>query len=148
MALLRCTVWSGMPPGVLCGAVQELHRCLTPLVKQGDLLDIKMLDMAKKDTMAPPVPTEEACSSEPRAEEPIGLPAPEEPPASEPEEAADSEELALVQRRRPLTHPGFTLSWVYESNPPPRGCSFTGQYTQGDSVGPELFGDPAGDSLS
>ena len=84
--------------------------CLTSLVKQGNLLDFEMLDMAKKNSEAPPVPTEEASSSEPRTEEPVGLPAPDKLPTSEPKEAAHSEELTLVQRRRPLASPGFTLS--------------------------------------
>ena len=52
-------------------------------------------------------------------EEPIGIPAPNEMPTSEPEEAVHSEKLALVQRRRPLASPGFTLSWADESRPPP-----------------------------
>ena len=45
-----------MPPVVLCGAVEELCRCLTPLVEWGDLLDLKMLDVAKKDSAAPVCP--------------------------------------------------------------------------------------------
>ena len=80
IALQRCIVWSWMSPGVLCRAVQEVHRWLTPLGEQSDPLDLIMLDMAKKDSITPPVPTKGASSSEPRVEEPIGLPAPDEPP--------------------------------------------------------------------
>ena len=68
-----------------------------------------------------PAPPERASSPRPRLEKPIGVPTPNEPPALEPEEAAQSEELALVQRRRLMTSPGFTLSSVGESSPPPLG---------------------------
>ena len=119
MALQRCPIQSRMPPDVLCGAVQELCRCLTPLIEQGDLLDLEMFYVAKKDSMAPPVPTEGASLPEPRVEAPISLPGPDKPPASEPEEAVHSEELALVQGRRPPTLPGFTHTWAEESGPPP-----------------------------
>ena len=108
-----------MPLGVLCRAGQELCRCLTFLVEQGVLLDLKMMDMARKDPMAPPVPTEGASSSKPRVEEPISLPASDKLPPLEPKEGAHSDKLALVQRRRPPAPHGFTLSWVDESNPSP-----------------------------
>ena len=77
MALQRYAFWSGMLLGVLCKAVQELHRCITPLVKQGDLLDLDMLDVAKNDPVAPPVPAKGASSAGARAEEPIGVPVPD-----------------------------------------------------------------------
>ena len=98
-----------MPPGVLCGALQELCRCLTPLLERGDLIDLEMLEMVRKDPVTPS-PAERALSPRPRVEEPIGVPTPNEPPTSEPEEAAQSAELALVLRERPLAPPGFTLS--------------------------------------
>ena len=101
LTLQKCTIQYGMPPGVLCGVVQELCRYLSSLVEKGDLLDLTMLDMEKKDSMAPPVPIEGASSPEPRVKEPISLPA---------KKAAHSGELALVQR--------FTCSWVGESIPP------------------------------
>ena len=44
--------------GILSGAVQELQRCLAPLLERGNLLDITMLDMAEKDAVTPPIPTE------------------------------------------------------------------------------------------
>ena len=90
-----------MPPGVLCGAVQELHSCLIPLLKWGDLLDLKMLDMAKKDPIPSHVHMGEASSPEPRAEEPISIPASDEMLASESQEAAHPEELTTG------------TSWVY-----------------------------------
>ena len=119
MALPKVHLWSGMPPVVLCRAVQELHRSLTPLVEQHNLVRLQMLDMAKKDSAAPPVPTEGASSSEPRAEEPIDLLAPEKPPALEPKEAAHSEELALEQEEKTTCSPWVTLSWVDKSDPSP-----------------------------
>ena len=118
MALQRCAIQSGMLPGVLCRAVQELCRYLAPLLEKGDLLDPAMLDVVKKDPMTP-APAERASSPRPRVEEPISVPGPNEPPTSEPKEAGYSEELALVQRRRPLEPPGFTHSWADESGPPP-----------------------------
>ena len=50
MALQRCTTCSKMPPGMLCIAVQELCRCLDPLLDRGDL---DMLDMVRKDPLTP-----------------------------------------------------------------------------------------------
>ena len=114
---MQCPVWNA--PGVICRAVQKLHRCLTLLVQQYNLLDLEMLDMARKDPMASPVPTVLASSLGPRVEEPIGIPNPDKPPALEPKKAVHSEELTLMQRRRPLVPPGFTLSWAYESSTPP-----------------------------
>ena len=55
---------------------------------------------------------------EPRVEEPIGIPTLDETPTSEPEEVVHSEELALVQRRRPLAPCRFTLPWTDKSRPP------------------------------
>ena len=118
MALQRCAIQSRTPPRVLCGAVQELCRCLTPLLQRGNLLDLKMLDVARKDSMTP-APKERASWPRPRVKEPIGVPAPNEPPTLEPKEAAKSEELALMQERRPSAPPGFTLSWADESDPYP-----------------------------
>ena len=117
MAFQRCAVHSGMPPGVLCRAVQQLHRCLSPLLEKGNLLDLEMLDVARKDPMTP-APAERASSLRPRVEEPVGVPTPNELSALEPEEAAQSEDLALVQRRL-LAPPGFTLSWVNKSGSSP-----------------------------
>ena len=50
---------------------------------------------------------------------PIHVPTPSDPPTSEPEEAVQPEELALVPRRRPPAPPGFTLLWADESEPLP-----------------------------
>ena len=60
-----------------------------------------------------------ASSLRPGVKEPNGVPDPNKLPASEPKEAAQSDELALVQRTRLLAPPGFTLSWADESSPPP-----------------------------
>ena len=53
MALQRYTVHSITPPGVLWRAVQELHRCLAPVIESGDQFDLEMLDVARRDPMAP-----------------------------------------------------------------------------------------------
>ena len=108
MALHRCALHSRMPPGVLCRAVQELCRCLAPLLERGVLLDLDMLVMTRKDLMTP-APAERASSQRPRVEEPISVPASSEPTVSEPEEAAQPEEFAVVLSRRPLASPGLTL---------------------------------------
>ena len=63
--------------------------------------------------------------------------------------SAQSEELALVQRRRLLTLPWFTLSWVDESSPPHLEESIlAGEHTPGNPIGPYLLWVPAGDCLS
>ena len=91
-----------------------------------------------------PAPAEWASSLRPRAEEPTGEPASNKLPALEPKEAAQSEELALVQRRRLPAPPGFTLSWVDEFVP---GSGPAGKHTPGP-IGSYLLGVPAGDHLS
>ena len=56
----------------------------------------------------------------PRAEPLVSVPDPSELTASEPEEAAPPEEIALVPRQRLLTSSGFPLLWVDESGLPPQ----------------------------
>ena len=51
--LQRCVIHSRMQLGILCGAVQELCRCLTSLIESGDLVNLEMLDVARRDPMAP-----------------------------------------------------------------------------------------------
>ena len=111
---VHCLIWKATR--VLCGAVQELCRCLTPLLERGSLLDLEMLDMARKDLVTP-VPAERASSLRPRAEDPIGASASNKLPTLEPKEAGQSEELSLMPRGRPSAHPVFTLSWPDESDP-------------------------------
>ena len=88
--------------GLLCGAVQELHRYLAPLIKRDNLLDITILNVMEKDHVTPPIPAERALSlrkkPEPQEEETAALPTPNRPKASEPEGAAHSEELAFIER--------------------------------------------------
>ena len=100
-ALQRCTVHSRMPLGVLLRAVQELHKCLAPMVENGDQFDLKMLDIGERDPESP-TSAERALSVTP-----------------EREEATSSEELALVPRWGTPLPPKFTLSWMDESSPPP-----------------------------
>ena len=120
-ALQWCAIQSGTPPGVLCGSVQELCRCLAPLLKRGNLLDITMLNVVEKDPVTLPIPTERASSlerkPEPQEEEPTALPTPDRQETSEPEGAACLGELATVQRQFPSAPPGLTRSWVDKSDP-------------------------------
>ena len=150
-ALQWCVIQCRMPPGILCRAVQKLCRCLAPLLKEGDLLGISMLDMVERDPVTPSVSTEKASllqqRSGPLEEKPTVLPPPYIQEASEPEGATHPEELTLMQRRLPTVPPGFTGSWTEESDPHPRGCSLTGRYILGGPVGPELLGVAAGNSL-
>ena len=97
MALQSCTIHPGTPLGMLCRVVQELHRCLTSMIESGDLIDLKMLDVAKRDPMAPtsegrpPSPT-------PGAEPLVSVPTSSGPTASESKEAAPPQEtLPLCQ---------------------------------------------------
>ena len=99
-ALQWCAPQSVTPPGTLCRTVQELCRCLAPLLKRGNLLDITTLDIVEKNPVTPPVPTERASSpekkSEPWEEEPTDLAAPNRQQASDPEGAACLGELAIM----------------------------------------------------
>ena len=49
-ALQQCTKWLG-PPGILCGAVQYLQRCLEPLLERDYLLEAPMLDVMGNEPM-------------------------------------------------------------------------------------------------
>ena len=64
LALQQCAIQSRMPPGMLCRAVQEFHRCLAPLLEKGDELDISVLDMVEKDPVTPSILTERTSSPE------------------------------------------------------------------------------------
>ena len=100
-------LWSG----------KELHRCLTPPHDRGNLIDLKMLDMARKDPVTP-APAERVLSLRLRVEETIGISVPNELPTSQPEEAAQSGDLALVQRRRPLAPLGLPFhEWTSQTHP-------------------------------
>ena len=55
-AVERCTICSGMPPWELCGAIQELCKYLTPMVKRGDQFDLQMLNVAEKEPETPTSP--------------------------------------------------------------------------------------------
>ena len=114
MAFWRCAIYSGTPPGILCGVAQGLHCCLTPLLEHGDLENLDMLDVVMKDpmTLAP----KESMSSPGGS---VHVPAPSELTTSEPEETTQPKELTLVPRKRPLVPPGFTLSWADKSGSPP-----------------------------
>ena len=129
-ALQMCAVQSRTPQGMLCRAVHELYRYLAPLLRNGDLLDLTLLDVVEEEPVTPPVPTETASSpdrkTEPRKEEPIDLPAPNEEPASEPEEAVHSEELALVWRRMPPAPLGLPVCGWTSLAHPLRGSRLTG----------------------
>ena len=85
-----------MPLGVLCGVVQELHQCLAPLIEEGCLLKLEMLDVVEKDPVAPS-PASAPSSPAPDLEEEQVIWTPEESCALKPEEAACLEgELTLV----------------------------------------------------
>ena len=108
-----------MPPGVLCRAVQELHRCLASVIQNGDMDDLKMLDMAEKDPMVP-ASERRALSPMPRVEPWVGVNALSELSTSEPEKATGPEKLILVSRWRPPPPPSFSLQWADESNSSPQ----------------------------
>ena len=44
-----CTVLSGAPQGIPCGTIQDLHRCLSPLIERDDLLSASMLEVVEED---------------------------------------------------------------------------------------------------
>ena len=41
IVLQRCTMHARASPDVFCGAVQELHNCLGPVVEKGDLFNVE-----------------------------------------------------------------------------------------------------------
>ena len=91
MALQRYAVHSGMPPGVLYRAVQELHKWLPPT------LEVRSTRPGHvghgKAGAVTPTPTESALSLRARVEEPIGILTPGNPIALEPEESTQLEEF-------------------------------------------------------
>ena len=87
MALKRCAIHPRMSPGMLCGVVQELCRCLTSVVQSGDLVNLKMLDVAENNPVAS-ASEGRAPSPIPRVEPLVGVTAPSELSTLEPEEAA------------------------------------------------------------
>ena len=118
MALQRCAVQLGMPPGVLCGVVQQLCQCLAPLLEGGDLFNLEMLDIAKKYPVAPaPASASASPTPEPKEEEQITLQVPEEPCVSEPGKAANlAGELDLILGRFQSVPLGFACSHVNQTH--------------------------------
>ena len=144
MALQSCTIHSRTPPGVLCGTVQDLCRCLTPLLERGYLLDLNMLDMRRKDPMIPG-PAERALLPRPRVEESISVPAPSKPTTLESEEATPPEEFALVLRRRPLVPLGLPF---HSPAHPSRGGRLAHEHTPGSPTRFCFLGVPADNHIS
>ena len=91
----RCATHARASPNVFCRALQELHKCLIPVVEEGDLFNTEMeiLMGARKGPMAP-TSLERVPSPTPRAEEPTSAPAPNPPSASKLEGAASPEKQA------------------------------------------------------
>ena len=59
-ALQWCAEWSGVSPGILCSAVQDLCRCLEPLMERDDLFDASMLEVVGEESVTSLTPMEEA----------------------------------------------------------------------------------------
>ena len=106
MALQSCAVQLGMPPEVLGGVVQELHRCLVPLIEEDCLLKLEMLHVVEKDPMAC-TPISAPSSPTPDPEKEQGILTPKESCASELEEAACSQgKLTFIWGQYPARPPG------------------------------------------
>ena len=106
MAFQSCTVLYGMPPGVIHGVVQELHQCLAPLIEEDGLLNLEVLDVAKKDPVA--LASAPASSTPNPEEEDWAIQVLEESYTSEPEETVNLERgLDLVWGRYPTIPLGF-----------------------------------------
>ena len=58
--LWLCAILSGIPLGILCGAVQDLHRCLIPLIERDNLLDVSMLEAVEEELATSPNAAEDA----------------------------------------------------------------------------------------
>ena len=93
---------------MLCGALQELCQCPAPLIEEDSLLNLEILDVAEKDSMAPaPGSAPASPPPDPEEEEKV-LQIPEESCASEPEQAAHMEGgLDLKWGRYPSIPLGF-----------------------------------------
>ena len=62
-ALQWCATQLRVHLGILCGAAQDLHMCLVPLMERGDLLSLPMLEvMEEKAMMTSPSSVEETRS--------------------------------------------------------------------------------------
>ena len=53
-------IQSGSPLGILCGRVQDLHRCLMPLIEKDYLIDTSMLEVVEAEPMTSLNPVQEA----------------------------------------------------------------------------------------
>ena len=111
VVLQSCTVQSGMPPGELCGVLQEFHQCLAPLIEE-ESLEFETLDVAKKD----PMPTASApTSSTPDPEEEDWVvQVPEESCTSEPAHLEGG--LDLVLGRYPTIPLVSGCSWANQAH--------------------------------
>ena len=108
IVLHRCAICAEASQNMFCGAVQEFHDCIAPVVEQCSLFNMEMeiLEKARKGLGAPSS-LKKALSPMPGTEETTSAPAPIPPPTSEMEEAKSTEELALVPRRWPSPPPRF-----------------------------------------
>ena len=116
------------PPEVCClfqnaigDALQSSTRAPQvpyPMIESDNKVDLEMLDVARRDPMAP-ASKRRATLPTPRVEPLISGLTPSNPPTLEPEKAAPPEELTLEARQRPLPPPGFTLLCVHESDSSP-----------------------------
>ena len=146
-ALQRCAVCSGMSLGVLCKAVQELHECLTSVIQNGNLVDLRILNMAEKDPVAP-APPQRTPSLMPRVEPLVSVTTPSELSTSELEEAAPLEELTLVPRWRPLPPPGFPSHGHMSLTPPTGTDELAHEHTPRSPTGFCLLGVHTEDHLT
>ena len=57
-----CAEWLGAPPSAVCGAVQDLLRCLAPLMQleEEDICESSLLGSAGEEPVTSPTPAEEA----------------------------------------------------------------------------------------
>ena len=131
----RCVIHAGASPYVFCRAVQELCKCLIPMVEEGNLfnMETQIWEGVRKDPMAP-TSSKRAPSLMPRVEEPTSTPAPNPPLVSEPEGAASPEELALGAKKVAAATPRFSLGWDYPKNTTSGRCVWTWGYAHGNPV--------------
>ena len=61
-ALQHCVEWSWAPTGTMCGTVQDLWRCLVPLIQQEeeDIWEASLFESVEEEPMSSMTPTEEA----------------------------------------------------------------------------------------
>ena len=148
MALQRCAVHSGTPLGMLCRAVQELHRCLTSVIESGDLINLKDVRCGLKDPMAP-ASKGRAPLLTPRVEPPVSVPTPSKPDCIRARRGCTTRGTHPCAKMKTTGTPwlfSFVDGWVWLTAT--RAGRLAHEHTPGNPTGFCLLGVPTGDHIT